>query len=69
MQADIGILGFRVMGENLARNMESKGYRVAIYNRTSSVISDFMEGLGKGRNFVPAMSCLLYTSPSPRDRG
>ena len=56
MQADIGILGFRVMGENLARNMESKGYRVAIYNRTSSVISDFMEGLGKGRNFIPAMS-------------
>lgn len=54
MLGDIGIYGFRVMGENLARNMESKGYTVSIGNRTASVIKEFMEGKGKGKNFVPS---------------
>ena len=53
MQGDIGMYGFRVMGENLARNMESKGYTVSIMNRTTEVIHDFMEGKGKGHNFIP----------------
>lgn len=52
MLADIGIYGFRVMGENLARNIESKGYTVSIMNRTDSVIKKFMNGKGKGRNFI-----------------
>ena len=32
--ADIGLIGLAVMGENLVLNMESHGYRVAVYNRT-----------------------------------
>jgi 6-phosphogluconate dehydrogenase len=32
--ADIGLIGLAVMGENFALNMESKGFRVAVYNRT-----------------------------------
>ena len=34
--ADIGLIGLAVMGENLALNMESKGFRVAVYNRTTA---------------------------------
>ena len=34
-KADIGLIGLAVMGENLALNMESKGFTVAVYNRTT----------------------------------
>ena len=30
-QCDIGLVGLAVMGENLALNIESRGYRVAVY--------------------------------------
>ena len=33
-KADIGMIGLAVMGENLALNMESRGFTVAVYNRT-----------------------------------
>ena len=52
----MGIYGFRVMGENLARNMVAKGYTVSIANRTGSVITEFMEGTGKDKNFIPTFS-------------
>jgi 6-phosphogluconate dehydrogenase len=35
-KADIGLIGLAVMGENLVMNMESKGFTVAVYNRTMS---------------------------------
>ena len=34
-KADIGLIGLAVMGENLVMNMESKGFTVAVYNRTT----------------------------------
>ena len=33
--ADIGLIGLAVMGENLVLNMESHGYTVAVFNRTT----------------------------------
>ena len=33
-KTDIGLIGLAVMGENLALNMESKGWHVSVYNRT-----------------------------------
>ena len=36
MKADIGVIGLAVMGQNLARNMESRGYTVAVYKRTAA---------------------------------
>lgn len=68
MLADIGIYGYRVMGENLARNMVRNGYTVAIGNRTNSVITDFMAGTGKGGNFIPASSIeeLVASLKKPR---
>ena len=29
--SDIGLIGLAVMGENLALNLESKGYTVSVY--------------------------------------
>jgi len=47
---DIGLIGLAVMGENLALNMESKGFSVAVYNRTVSKVDAFIEGRAKGKN-------------------
>ncbi len=47
---DIGLVGLAVMGENLVLNMESKGFSVAVFNRTVSKVDDFINGRGKGKN-------------------
>ncbi len=54
--ADIGLIGLAVMGENLVLNMESKGYTVAVYNRTVEKVDIFINGRGKGKNFIGAHS-------------
>ena len=54
--ADIGLIGLAVMGENLVLNMESKGFRVAVFNRTVEKVDKFMAGRGAGKNFVGAHS-------------
>ncbi|NLH18018.1 MAG: decarboxylating NADP(+)-dependent phosphogluconate dehydrogenase [Phycisphaerae bacterium] len=51
-QADIGLIGLAVMGENLILNMESKGFTVACFNRTVSKVDDFMNGRAKGKNII-----------------
>lgn len=51
-KADIGLIGLAVMGENLVLNMESKGFTVAVYNRTVSKVDDFINGRGKGKNII-----------------
>ncbi|HEY2786441.1 MAG TPA: decarboxylating NADP(+)-dependent phosphogluconate dehydrogenase [Fimbriiglobus sp.] len=50
--ADIGLVGLAVMGENLVLNMESHGYTVAVFNRTTSKVDEFVNGRGKGKKFV-----------------
>lgn len=52
MAADIGLIGLAVMGENLALNMESKGFKVAVFNRTISRVDDFIEGSAHGKNII-----------------
>ena len=51
-KADIGLVGLAVMGENLVMNMESKGFTVAVYNRTVSKVDNFVNGRGKGKNII-----------------
>ncbi len=51
-KADIGLIGLAVMGENLVLNMESKGFTVAVYNRTVEKVDKFISGRGKGKNFI-----------------
>ncbi len=54
--ADIGLIGLAVMGENLVLNMESHGYTVAVFNRTVEKVDRFVNGRGKGKNFIGAHS-------------
>jgi len=56
-KADIGLIGLAVMGENLAMNMESKGFSVAVYNRNpEKTVAGFMQRRGEGRDFIGAYS-------------
>ena len=50
--ADIGLIGLAVMGENLVLNMESHGFTVAVFNRTTSKVDAFVEGRAKGKKIV-----------------
>ena len=52
MKADIGLIGLAVMGENLAMNMESKGFCVAVYNRTVQRVDQFVNDRGAGKNII-----------------
>ena len=51
-KCDFGLIGLAVMGENLALNVESRGNKVAVYNRTTEKVDEFMSGRAAGRNFV-----------------
>lgn len=52
MLADIGLIGLAVMGENLVMNMESKGFTVAVYNRTTAKVENFVNGRASGKNII-----------------
>jgi len=66
--ADIGLIGLAVMGENLVLNMESHGYTVAVYNRTVEKVNNFINGRGKGKNVIGTSSVkeLIDSLKSPR---
>ena len=51
-KADIGLIGLAVMGENLVMNMESKGFTVAVYNRTTEKVDKFIAGRAAGKNII-----------------
>lgn len=53
---DIGLCGLKVMGQNLVLNMEDHGYRVAVWNRTTSTMQDFVAKEGAGRQLVPCVT-------------
>jgi len=55
-KADIGLIGLAVMGENLVMNMESKGFRVAVFNRTADKVDRFTHGRARGKNILGAHS-------------
>ena len=65
---DIGLIGLAVMGENLVLNMESKGFTVAVYNRTSTVTDKFAEGRAKGKHIVPAHTLEGFVQSLKRPR-
>ena len=48
-KADIGLIGLAVMGENLVMNMESKGFTVAVFNRTTEKVDKFVNGRAAGK--------------------
>src|SRR5438128_5466698 len=54
--ADIGLIGLAVMGENLVLNVESRGYTVAVFNRTTSKVDEFLAARAKGKKIVGALA-------------
>ncbi|MFC2119058.1 decarboxylating NADP(+)-dependent phosphogluconate dehydrogenase [Bacteroidota bacterium] len=67
-KADIGLVGLAVMGENLILNMESKGFTVAVYNRTVEKVETFVNGRAKGKKIIGCTSIeeLVNNLASPR---
>lgn len=55
-KADIGLIGLAVMGENLVMNMASKGFTVAVYNRTVEKVDKFITGRGAGQSILGCYS-------------
>ncbi|NGX51711.1 MAG: 6-phosphogluconate dehydrogenase, decarboxylating, partial [Chlamydiae bacterium] len=55
-EADIGLIGLAVMGQNLVLNMNDHGYTVAVFNRTTSKVDAFLEGPAKGTDVVGSHS-------------
>jgi len=53
-QSEIGLIGLALMGENIALNIESKGFPISVFNRTTSKVDDFINGRAKGKKFFGA---------------
>jgi 6-phosphogluconate dehydrogenase len=68
MASDIGLIGLAVMGENLVLNMESKGFTVSVFNRTTSVTQKLAETRGKGKNIVPCLTLEEFVASLARPR-
>jgi 6-phosphogluconate dehydrogenase len=61
MQSDIGLIGLAVMGENLVLNMESKGFPVAVFTRTTAVTEKFAASRGKGKKITPTKTIAEFS--------
>lgn len=68
MQADIGLIGLAVMGQNLVLNMADHGYTVAVFNRTSSKVEDFLKGPAKGKKIIGSHDLKDFVSQLKRPR-
>ena len=68
MKTDIGLIGLAVMGENLALNIESRGFSISVYNRTTSKVDELLAGRAKGKKFVGchSMEELVESLATPR---
>lgn len=66
--SDIGLIGLAVMGENLVLNMESKGFSVSVYNRTTEVTEKFAVGRAKGKRITPTRTIEEFVSSLSRPR-
>jgi 6-phosphogluconate dehydrogenase len=66
--ADLGLVGLAVMGENLVLNMESHGFTVAVFNRTTQRVDDFLAARAKGKKIVGCHSVkeLVASLKKPR---
>ncbi len=67
-KSDIGLIGLAVMGENLVLNMESKGFSVAVYNRTVEKVEKFTKTRAKDKNITGcySLSELVANLKKPR---
>ena len=63
-----GVIGLAVMGENLALNVESRGFPIAVYNRTAAKTEAFMAKRAVGKDVIPAYSVEEFVKTLERPR-
>ncbi len=68
IQRTFGVIGLAVMGENLALNVESRGFPIAVYNRTSGKTDTFMAERAKGKDVKAAYSLEEFVQTLERPR-
>lgn len=68
MSADIGLIGLAVMGQNLAMNIHDHGFKIAVFNRTTSKVDDFLKGPAAGSGVIGTHSIdeLVASLKKPR---
>ncbi|HSW86584.1 MAG TPA: decarboxylating NADP(+)-dependent phosphogluconate dehydrogenase [Rhabdochlamydiaceae bacterium] len=67
-QADIGLIGLAVMGQNLVLNMNDHGFTVAVFNRTVSKVDDFLKGPAKNTHVIGTHSLEEFFKSLKRPR-
>jgi 6-phosphogluconate dehydrogenase len=67
-KCDFGLIGLAVMGENLVMNIESKGFSVAVFNRTVEKVDKFVEGRAKDKNIVGCRTIEEFVDALERPR-
>ena len=67
-RADIGLIGLAVMGQNLALNISDHGYRVAVFNRTTSKVTRFIENEAAGTDIIGALTVEEFVASIRRPR-
>ena len=63
-----GVIGLAVMGENLALNVESRGFPIAVYNRTAAKTQQFMASRAKNKDVQAAYSLAEFVQILDRPR-
>lgn len=66
--SDIGLIGLAVMGENLVLNMESKGFQVSVFNRSTDKVDAFLNSRAKGKNIKGTYSIESFVNSIERPR-
>jgi len=67
-KSDIGLIGLAVMGENLVLNMESRGFQVSVFNRTTAVTEKFSANRAKGKKIVATTTLEEFVDSLARPR-
>jgi 6-phosphogluconate dehydrogenase len=68
MPSHVGLIGLAVMGQNLALNIESRGFPIAVFNRTAQRTHDYMAGSAAGKNVTPTYSIQELVASLERPR-
>jgi 6-phosphogluconate dehydrogenase len=68
MPQQIGLIGLAVMGQNLVLNIESRGFSVAVFNRTGERTREFVEGKAAGKNIKGCYSMEEFVGSLERPR-
>ena len=67
-EADIGLIGLAVMGQNLVLNMNDHNFSVAVFNRTTSKVDEFLSGPAKGTKVIGTHSVEEFCKSLKRPR-